>query len=348
MFGITLCGKNHFGSVRSGGSWSPSPLHDYGRRENGMGTYNCLVDLIGYKHLGGKTLLYMVDGLYPARNQGADVVRYESQPFKFNGGWCSSIFTSQDPVAIDSVGLDFLRAEQETPNSRLTDVIGNPDNYLHEAAQANNPPSGTFYDPDHAGNVSRLPSLGVHEHWNNAIDKQYSRNLGTGNGIELWRKPLAPDVDLSGDGIVNFVDYSTLVQYWLQSESLVDVAPLPDGDGVVDSKDVALLAENWLRVTTIPPLPEPASNPYPPSGATGVTLIADLSWTAGADAISQDVYLGTISPGTFQGNQTNTTFDPGIMTLNTTYYWRIDQVNEWGKTTGTVWRFTTTGGPPPP
>jgi len=25
----------------------------------------------------------------------------------------------------------------------------------------------------------------VHEHWNNPIDKQYSRNLGTGPGIEL-------------------------------------------------------------------------------------------------------------------------------------------------------------------
>jgi len=31
----------------------------------------------------------------------------------------------------------------------------------------------------------RLESLGVHEHWNNANDKQYSRNLGAGNGIEL-------------------------------------------------------------------------------------------------------------------------------------------------------------------
>jgi hypothetical protein len=25
----------------------------------------------------------------------------------------------------------------------------------------------------------------VYEHWNNPADKQYSRNLGTGNGIEL-------------------------------------------------------------------------------------------------------------------------------------------------------------------
>jgi hypothetical protein len=48
---------------------------------------------------------------------------------------------------------------------------------------ANNPPSGTFYDPGKTG--SRLPSLGVHEHWNNPTDKQYSRNLGTGAGIEL-------------------------------------------------------------------------------------------------------------------------------------------------------------------
>jgi hypothetical protein len=32
-----------------------------------------------------------------------------------------------------------------------------------------------------------LQSLGVHEHWNNSTDKQYSRNLGTGAGIELVR-----------------------------------------------------------------------------------------------------------------------------------------------------------------
>jgi hypothetical protein len=25
----------------------------------------------------------------------------------------------------------------------------------------------------------------VHEYWNNVTDKKYSRNLGTGNGIEL-------------------------------------------------------------------------------------------------------------------------------------------------------------------
>ena len=35
------------------------------------------------------------------------------------------------------------------------------------------------------GGSKPLASLGVHEHWNNPADRQYSRNLGTGDGIEL-------------------------------------------------------------------------------------------------------------------------------------------------------------------
>ena len=54
-------------------------------------------------------------------------------------------------------------------------------------ALADNPPSGTFYDPEHDGIA--MASQGVHEHWNNATEKQYTRNLGTGNGIELLYVP---------------------------------------------------------------------------------------------------------------------------------------------------------------
>jgi hypothetical protein len=120
----------------------------------------------------------MVDGLYPAKNQTAGVIRYAS----FGNQWFSSLLASQDLVAIDSVGVDFLRSEQAV-NPVMVDVKENPDNYLHEAAQANKSPSGTAYDPEADG--TPLESLGVHEHWNNAKDRKYSRNLGTGNGIEL-------------------------------------------------------------------------------------------------------------------------------------------------------------------
>jgi hypothetical protein len=91
------------------------------------------------------------------------------------------MLASQDGVAIESVALDFIRSEPTYADSDI--VHGTADNYLHEAAQADNPPSGTVYDPE--GDGSHLTSLGAHEHWNNATSRQYSRNLGTGNGIEL-------------------------------------------------------------------------------------------------------------------------------------------------------------------
>jgi uncharacterized protein (DUF362 family) len=173
--GITLTAKNHYGSTYfPNNGWTPRPLHRSSSASNPMGTYNNLVDLIGHEHLGGKTILYMIDGLYTALFNEGQVFRFES----LGNDWASSILVSQDPVAIDSVGLDILRSEP-----RATHVTGNPDNYLHEAAMANNPPSGTKYDPEGDGTV--LGSLGVHEHWNNPEDRKYSRNLGTGEGIEL-------------------------------------------------------------------------------------------------------------------------------------------------------------------
>ena len=87
--------------------------------------------------------------------------------------------------------------------------------------------------------------------------------------------------------------------------------------------------------------PGQATNPSPANSAANVSITADLSWTAGSGATSRDVYFGTSSPGTFQGNQTATTFDTGTMSNNTTYYWRIDEVNASGTTTGTIWSFTT-------
>ncbi|MGA2720871.1 MAG: DUF362 domain-containing protein [Bryobacteraceae bacterium] len=175
MAGMTLIGKNHFGSVHfpNNGGWTPSPLHSYVLRTLPMGSYNALVDLIGHRHLGGKTMLFMLDGLYTAEHNEGNVFKWAS----FNDHWASSLIMSQDPVAIDSVGLDVLRSEP-----RATQLRGTADNYLHEASQAAKPPSGTVYNPDKSG---VLASLGVHEHWNNPTDKKYSRNLGRKQGIEL-------------------------------------------------------------------------------------------------------------------------------------------------------------------
>jgi hypothetical protein len=194
LTGLTICAKNHLGSFISPNDRNmqaavSAGLHPYiavrdhiGLKMRPMKSYNALVDLMGNEHLGGKTLLFLVDGLYAARSQG-DVIdincRWNSAPF--SDDWTSSLFASMDAVAIESVCLDFLRAEQAV-SGELSNLTGAVDNYLHEAALAHDPPSGTVYL---SGKGSRLKSLGVHEHWNNPADKKYSRNLGTGEGIEL-------------------------------------------------------------------------------------------------------------------------------------------------------------------
>ncbi|UCD30195.1 MAG: hypothetical protein JSV03_06930 [Planctomycetota bacterium] len=118
---------------------------------------------------------------------------------------------------------------------------------------------------------------------------------------------------------------------------------LQDALVVAESSDEIRVAQGVY--TPEGPLPDrrQASNPNPANGARSVSVTADLSWTAGADAISHDVYFGMSNPPPFIGNQISTTFDPGTMAYNTTYFWRIDEVNKWGKTTGIVWSFTTIG-----
>jgi hypothetical protein len=159
--------------------------------------------------------------------------------------------------------------------------------------------------------------------------------------VEYADTQRAEPADLNGDGSVDFLDYALLANQWLQPPGTpsADIAPPPNGDQFVDLLDLAVFVEHWLKL----PLPDPASNPNPFDEATNVSATPLLSWTPGAGAASHDVYFGTESPGTFQRNQTEATFSPGTLLTNKTYYWRIDEVNSNGKTTGTVWTFTTSG-----
>jgi hypothetical protein len=181
--GITLCAKNHYGSLIR----LPTDSGYYNLHQSlafmtpQTGSYRTQVDFMGHAHLGGKTLLYLVDGLY-AGNHNYDTVPHTWDVPPFNGRWTSSLFASQDPVAIESVLMDLFQLDKDP--YQFPKIAGAED-YLIEAALAGNPPSGTFYDPDHATAMTRLSSLGVFEHWNNFVDRKYSRNLGTGNGIEL-------------------------------------------------------------------------------------------------------------------------------------------------------------------
>ena len=185
--GITLAAKNHFGSFTR--EWALH-LHDGlmggydGPTRLGYGLYRVQTDIMMHKLLSGKNLLIVIDALYPGEDAGGVPAKWSSLPF--NNDWCSSIFMSLDPVAIESVCHDFLRTEYNGP----TIAESRPnwfgvDDYLHQAADSSLWPDNIIYDPDNDGVL--IASLGVHEHWNDSINKQYTRNLGTGNGIELYK-----------------------------------------------------------------------------------------------------------------------------------------------------------------
>ena len=145
---------------------------------------------MGHEILGKKNLVYLMDALWSTDHELNPPTKFQIAPF--NNDWTSSILASLDPVAIESVGYDLIRTEftkERYPDSyeNVVDVIQmeGVGDYLKQAADSTYWPEGIQYDPEDDGTI--IGSLGVHEHWNNATAKQYSRNLGTGEGIELVR-----------------------------------------------------------------------------------------------------------------------------------------------------------------
>ena len=97
------------------------------------------------------------------------------------------------------------------------------------------------------------------------------------------------------------------------------------------------------------------TGPNPSNGAVDVSATQILTWNAGAVAASHEVYFGTDADAVKNATKSSPeykgakalgeeSYDPGKLTLNTSYYWRIDEVNDastdspWA---GNVWSFTT-------
>ena len=96
--------------------------------------------------------------------------------------------------------------------------------------------------------------------------------------------------------------------------------------------------------------PPTALAPVPSNGTFNVSIDSNLSWGASADSATHDLYFGTSSnmaEPEFKGNQTGTSNDSQPLAYGTTYYWRVDEKNRLGTTTGNVWSFTTEEAPAP-
>ena len=106
------------------------------------------------------------------------------------------------------------------------------------------------------------------------------------------------------------------------------------------------------------PLGTAATNPSPANGALLEATWVSLSWSPATRAVSHDVYFGDnfddVNDGagdTFRGNRTSAFFVAGFpgypypdgLVPGTTYYWRIDEVNQADPSSpwkGDIWRFS--------
>jgi len=126
-----------------------------------------------------------------------------------------------------------------------------------------------------------------------------------------------------------------------------------------NSDDVKTEGVLWSFTTVLPDPPGMATPVNPVDGAPGVGVFVILRWLPGARAASHDVYFGTsydlvnnatnTSPE-FKGNNLleNVIWELGDLPYDSSYWWRIDEINAGGTTKGDIWSFTTESDTYPP
>jgi hypothetical protein len=113
--------------------------------------------------------------------------------------------------------------------------------------------------------------------------------------------------------------------------------------GSIDDVRIYTIAMTPTQIEELREGGKKAESPYPFDNATDILLDTELNWVGSAkDTTTHDVYLGTTtSPPRVSEGQNETTYNPGILLPNTTYYWRIDEVDDSGVLVGDLWSFTT-------
>jgi V8-like Glu-specific endopeptidase len=95
---------------------------------------------------------------------------------------------------------------------------------------------------------------------------------------------------------------------------------------------------------------DPAADPVPANSSVNVSVdLAELSWTNGGGAVTNELYFGT-DPGSLTLVQSGSlssgwTITSGPLSYMTTYFWQVVEIGDTCSTPGTVWSFTTEQNP---
>ncbi len=175
-------------------------------------------------------------------------------------------------------------------------------------------------------------------------------------------------ITTSEDGVRLYVDGQLVIDNWTIHTATEDMYTFDVVAGQIvnimmewyEEAGNAAIKLSWQSPSTlkqiIPPgplqMPRKSSSPIPFNGETDIKHNIKLRWTSGDEALQHDVYFGTdendVSNATtttvdiYKGRQDleQTSYIPGILDWNTTYYWRIDEIGSAQTWQGNVWSFT--------
>ncbi len=198
-------------------------------------------------------------------------------------------------------------------------------------------------------------SSGNHCDYNNYYDEgttvtiydESTNNSGTPRSWSEWQNfgfdthSYTSDPELTGympNGNSNAIDHGKILNSMGYNKDITGLSR-PQGNGW-DIGAAELPEGNGNNPPTQP------SNPNPEDGATAQAVNVTLNWNCSdpnGDPLTYDVYFGTTNnPPIAAADQSNSSFDPGQLNSNTTYYWKIVAKDDQGTSTqGPVWNFST-------
>ena len=186
-----------------------------------------------------------------------------------------------------------------------------------------------------------------------AFTETYTFYTNSDDGVRLWvdGQPLVDNwtthTNMENSGNIDLVAdhvYSLQMEYYENT-----------GPAVAELRwSSARTPKQFVPQAALSP-PIKASSPSPANGATGTKMTPILTWGAGDYAASHEVYFGTDADAVAGATKASPEFiatkalgdesyDPGKLEWATTYYWRVDEINDvhpdspW---VGNVWSFTT-------
>ncbi|MBL7187737.1 MAG: hypothetical protein ISS70_15550 [Phycisphaerae bacterium] len=184
------------------------------------------------------------------------------------------------------------------------------------------------------------------------LTDSYVFSINANNGFRLW---------LDGEPIVNYWDNPTTSTRQSNPIELIGGKTYSVRMDYSEGDDVAIAQLFWQSGTrqeqiipsgALQPLSR-AGDPSPYNGAMGVTQVITPTWRPSETASSHQVYFGTDAEAVknataaspeYKGSKAlgAETLDPGKLAWQTTYYWRVDEVdNTNSPVAGKVWSFTT-------